>query len=290
MWALCWVSLVLAAPVDRSSPPGAPVAGSAHYDLEEMYRDHRFDEGLKLSTERLAAHPDDADLYWHVMRFMYEVGERYGREDKTIDKVAFYEEMAEVAEAGLVVAPGHPHLTFGRGLAHARLGTTKGVLATLGLAADVEADWTAAANAEGFYYVSLGGAEELPCDAMLSLGVFYRLVPDSRIVQALAGTRGDIAKSVEYTSAANACSPGRIHAVKEMGAAQLCSGHRSGDALMTEKGRATLGAGLALVPQDPLDGVDLRHMGMLLANPKLACEYSRDGQQDLDEKQLQKGK
>jgi hypothetical protein len=287
MWAFLWAWAAVAG-VDRTAEPGEPQPGEPHYDLEEMYRDHQFDEGLKLSKERLAANPDDIDLYWHVMRFMYEVGERYERDDKTIDKEAFYEEMGAVAQAGLDRSPGHPHLIFGRGLANARLGTTRGVLASLWLAQGVEQDWTAAANAEGFYYVSLGGAEELPCDAMLSLAVFYRLVPESKVVQAIAGTRGDIGKSVEYATRADQCSPGRVHTTKELGAAQLCYGQRRKDEEMMKAGFATLARGVAIPPKDPLDKVDIKHMGMLIAEPKMACEYSRDGQQDLDEKQLEK--
>jgi len=52
----------------------------------------------------------------------------------------------------------------------------------------------------------------------------YRLVPDSFIVQMLAGTRGGLDKSRGHLEKANRCAPGRIGTMKELGVTQICKG------------------------------------------------------------------
>ena len=265
----------------------APQPTDPHYDLEVLYHDRDFDTGLKLAKEQLAAHPDDVDLYWHVVRFMFEMGEKIPRDDKSFDKLAWYQEMIDTSNAGLAKKPGDPHLLFGLGLSLGRYGTTRGVLSSLFLVDDVESDWLAAVNS-GYTYRSIGTEEIMPCDVDEALGILYRLVPESWIVEKIAGTRGDIAKSVDWAKKADTCMPGRIPVVKELGVAQICYGQRHDDEASVREGMATLGQAAGMTPSGPNDKVDLVHIAMLLGDPSQACGYSRDGQQDLDEKRLAK--
>ena len=131
--------------------PGLVTESSPHYDLEVLYDQGRMDEGLEKAQAQLAQHPEDVDLYWHAARFMFEVGERFDRTDKSIDKVAWYEEMVRLFETGLRRDPTNAHLLFGLGIAKGRLGTTKGVLASLFMAKDVEAAWLATASSSYRY-------------------------------------------------------------------------------------------------------------------------------------------
>lgn len=265
-----------------------PTEASPHYDLEVLYHDRKFDEGLELAKKQVAATPDDADLYWHICRFMYEKGETIAKTDKAFDKVAWYTEMLDWATKGLVKRPGDPHLLFAQGLANGRYGTTRGVLSTLFLADDVERDWLIVANS-GYTYRSMGDMEVLPCDVYTGLAVFYRLVPDSWLVEKIAGTRGNIGTSLEYIEKSDACFGGRIAVVKELGLTQICYGQRMGDDSYVAKGLSTLGRGAGIPVEDATDAIDKRHITQLLADTSLACGYSRDGQQDLDEKKLAKG-
>lgn len=265
----------------------APSPTDPHYDLEVLYHDRDFDTGLKLAKEQLAAHPDDTDLYWHVVRFMFEMGEKIPRTDKSFDKLAWYQEMIDLSNAGLAKKPGDPHLLFARGLSLGRYGTTRGVLSSLFLVDDVESDWLAAVNS-GYSYRSLGNEEVMPCDVEDGLGIFYRLVPDSWIVEKLTGTKGDLAKSVDWLKKSDACMPGRIPVVKELGVAEICYGQRHDDEASVHQGMATLARAAGMAPSGPNDKVDLGHIAMLLGDPSQACAYSRDGQQDLDEKRLAK--
>lgn len=259
--------------------------GDPHFDLEIVYFEARYEDGLKLVEQQLAANPKDAELYWMKVRFMYEIGEKFAPHDASIDKIAWYQEMIDTAEAGLKLAPGHVHLRFGRGIAMGRLGTTRGVLSSLFMAKDVETDWLASA-AGGYVYSSLGGREMLPCDAYHALGMYYRLVPDWWIVQAIAGTRGSLDKSLDYSLKAVRCKPDEIDNWKELAVTQLCLGERRKDPVMTANGVQSLRKALTLPTPFVRNQIDHRHSQMILDDQTLACEYSRDGQQDLDEGKL----
>lgn len=276
-------------PMEEQYPvrfPGQCRPGEDNFDLEVLYYESRHDEGLQVCEQRLGASPT-AQLYWMQARFLYEIGEQFQRDDPSVDKEAHYLKMKDAAERGLALAPGDPHLRFAHGIALGRLGTTRGVLNSLFLADDVESDWLSVVNASAYQYSSLGGREQLPCDAYHALGIFYRLVPDWWIVQVLAGTRGDLEKSVEYHQRAVQCKPGEPANWLELGVTQLCLGQRGDDA-MVEAGRASLRKVQGLTPENPRQKIDVRNAGKVLADESLACEYSRDGQQDLDEKKLEK--
>lgn len=270
-----WVGLA-----DADSPPPLP-----HHDLEMLFHEAEFQQGLEATKEQLSVAPDK-DLFWMKCRFMFEVGERWQRTDKSVDKEAWYKEMLAAADAGLALAPGDPHLRFARGVAMGRLGTTRGVLASLFMAKDVEQDWLAVANAKGFYYRSIGNEELLPCDAYHALGIFYRLVPDWWIIQVIAGTRGDLDRSLDFHRNAVTCKPDDIDNWKELGATELCIADKREDQAMLASGLTSLSRALALPARTERERIDHRHSTMLIAQPSLACEYSRDGQQDLDESKL----
>jgi hypothetical protein len=274
--------LALWAAIASADSPAVP----PHYDLELHYHEGSYQKGLELTNRRLASAPDK-DLYWMKARFMFEIGERWPRTDPNIDKVGWYKEMLAAADAGLALAPGDPHLRFARGIAMGRLGTTRGVLSSLFMAKDVEEDWLAVADAQGFHYQSLGNEELLPCDAYHALGIFYRLVPDWWIIQVIAGTRGDLDRSLEFHRKAVSCKPDDIDNWKELGATELCISDKRSDTAMLASGLTSLSRALAIPAKTDRERLDHLHSKMLIAQPTLACEYSRDGQQDLDESKLQ---
>ncbi|MBN2799901.1 MAG: hypothetical protein JXX28_12215 [Deltaproteobacteria bacterium] len=256
--------------------PGQVTPASPHYDLEVLYHAKRYQWGLRLCKERRAGAPDDLTLAWMEGRFYYELGELYPED---FDKRGWYNEMLAGVEDGLSRHPGDPHLLFLQGLAKARLGTTQGILATLFYVDDVEAAWLAA-DAAGTSYASLGLEEHLPCDHKLTLGIFYRIIPDSWVIEAITGTRGDLDRSLAYHQAATACSPGRIRSLIERGVTELCLGTTRGDPAMLAQGASTLTQLAAISPTQPTDYIDQENAPLLIAHPELACGYSRDGLQE----------
>lgn len=288
-WLMLWFGADPTGPVGDVPPMLADhVVGPAspNWDLEVLYHQRRYQELMELARARFAANPQDADLAWHLGRAYYEIGEDFGRTDAGMDKLAWYREMWDTLDRALAVRPGDPHLLFGRGIAIGRYGTTRGVLSSLFLAKRVEADWLAAANS-GLRYRSVGGEEEIPCDVYQALAIFYRLVPDWFVVELIAGTRGDKQKAVDYGEKAVACSPHRIRNLKELGVAQICLGQSHGDDALVQQGIATLRRGQSEAPVASSEVVDQKHLGALIANPDLACAYSRDGQQELDREKLE---
>ena len=260
-----------------------------HFDLEILYTEGQYAEGLRIADERLAKSPDDVVLHWMKVRFMYEVGERFG-EDSDVDRIAHYRKMIAIAERGLQLDPNETHLRFGRGVAKGRLGTTRGVLASLFLAKEVEADWLAVAEHPTWRYASIKGGELLPCDAFHALGIFYRLVPDWWIVQVIAGTRGSLPRSLEFNTKAVGCKPHMVQNWKELAAVQYCLYTKNGDESMRAAGDRSVTEGLKLPIRHDVDAIDHRHLNRLRDDPTLGCGYSRDGQQELDEKQLESPK
>ncbi|MFT5685341.1 MAG: hypothetical protein ACI8RZ_006292 [Myxococcota bacterium] len=270
---------------DLQDIPGQVRPDEPYWELELLYHEHRYKEGLALTDQMLATSPDDAELGWHKVRFMFEIAERLDRTDTSMDKEAWYEEMASVADAALVRDPDHAHLLFGRGVSMGRLGTTRGVLASLGMAGPIEQSWTQCMESD-YRYRSIAGEEMLPCDCAHALGMFYRLVPDSWVVDLIAGTRGSLEKSLEMHQWANSCKPNDISNEKELGVTQLCLGQKNNDTPMITAGRTNLLHLSSLPVRTPSDTTDQDHARKLLLDPGLACEYSRDGQQDLDEDKL----
>jgi hypothetical protein len=256
-------------------------AASPRAELERLYTDGQHEQTITLGRRLLAEHPDDPELYWMVARAYFEVGELHSRDAASFDKDAWYIEMLRLSDAGLDRAPGHGHLLFAPGAALARLGTTRGLASSLFLADDIEAAWLAAAE-DVSPYASLGREEVLPCDIYVCLGVFYRLVPDWWLVEALTGTRGSLDASLTWLQQAHSCSPDRINVVKELAVAEICAGQRGGDRDLSAAGLAHLEAASRLPVRTPVDALDQRHALMLLANPEGACACSRDGQIEHD--------
>ena len=279
--------LGLVSSVAYATPETTINESSPHYDLEVMYDKDDLKAGMALTRERLKADPYDPVLAWMFVRFNHELGETIEGPDSA--KADSYEYAAAVATKALEKHPNDPHLRFARAIANARLGTTRGVMASLSLADDIEADWLFVAKS-GFKYAALGGQEVLPCDADLALGIFYRLVPDYWIVKAIAGTRGDLDKSLMHLQAANTCLPNEIRIVKELGATQLCLGTKRKDTEMLKAGKETLTYLRTLPTKALTDEIDAKHAQQLISDPDLACGYSRDGQQEQDEKLLKKDK
>ncbi len=287
-------AVALDAPDSAEEPPapeykinfrGQVTPDDAHFDLEELYAAAEFEEGLHAAKRQLEADPTDSDLYWHVTRFMFEVAEALDPNDNSIDRVTYYEEMLAISAAGLRTKPDNPQIHFSRGIAAGRLGTTRGVLSALWAAKGIEQDLLFTANS-GLVYSSIDGSVRLPCDAFYALGIFYRLVPDSWIVKVLAGTRGSLEKSHDFLVRADRACPNRIPTMKELAVTKMCKAGKKNEALMNE-GRALVEAFLKLAPADDKDEIDLKHGRLLLADPGMACGYSRDGQQDLDTAKLE---
>lgn len=272
---LCWCVLAFAGELPMPQP------GSPHVDLEELFAEGRLTEGLTRANVRLRSTPDDPDLLWMKIRFMFELGEaRIG--DDTLDRPAWYRDMVTVGKRAYRLAPDDPRVRHWLAISMGRLASTKGVLRSLVMANPIREHLEFVAEHPTFRYSSLNGARSLPCDALHTLGIFYRLVPDRALARVLTGTRQGLDQSVVYHLRANECSPGQMTFQKELAVTQLCIGQRRDDETFTIAGLQTLRSTRSIPVRDSVrkrDETDKRHIEQLLEDPSRACGYSRDGQQ-----------
>lgn len=270
---------------EPASWPGQVTPDDPHYDLELLYHQGRYEEGRQAALAKAQLAPDDVDLLILLLRFNYQIAEAEPKGSKRIDKERWYEDMVEMADHALQLRPDDARGHLARGAARARLGTTRGLVASAMTLPSVEADVRFAADARQ-PYASIGGEEIQPCDAYLVLGIIYRLVPEWWIVEAMTGTRGDLDESLRWLERANACAPGRIEPMKELGVARLCYGQRRAAPEVAAAGAALLREVTHLSPSRPTEVADVAHARMILDDPQLACAYSRDGQAEVDRRAL----
>jgi tetratricopeptide (TPR) repeat protein len=196
-------------------------------------------------------------------------------------KLQIYETMKQLAEEGIQAAPDKGECYFMRGLAGARIATTKGVVSQLFTAKQIEQDWLLAVDRHSDYITPNG--ENLQASTCLALGVYYRLAPKFFLIRWLFGISGDLDKSVAYCKRAYDLDPTRIEIVKEYGVALITKGLDENNNDEVERGKDFL----RKVPTLPLrlhtDPVDIAHSKMLLADISLCPGYSRDEQQDVSE-------
>ena len=110
-------SLAVTPAAPRVDYPGVVTPDGKWWELEVLYDSGDLEGGLKRTKELRAQYPKDPDLIWHEVRFMFEIGELVPRTTKTFDKVAWYQQMYDLANEGLAIDPHNGHLLFARGIA-----------------------------------------------------------------------------------------------------------------------------------------------------------------------------
>lgn len=231
----------------------------------------------------IATHPDDSDALWRLARSIYEKGELMssaGRPES--ERLPLYAKAQALAHHAQEVAPDSGLGYLWEGVALGRVATSKGILSQLFTADDIERLWLKALTKPD-RYASATGNSTFPGDVYNGLGQFYRLCPDWAAMKWIAGTRGDIDKSVEYQRKLVAAEPARIEGVKELGVSLICKGYKQDDEQAKAEGRLWLQKALALPVKGPIDKIDHAQIPTILAREADACEYSRDGYEDTSE-------
>ncbi|MFZ4619766.1 MAG: hypothetical protein ACOYNS_04345, partial [Bacteroidota bacterium] len=115
---------------------------------DEQLGKFQFEESIKSAQEALKYKPKD-----HLVRAMicldyYEIAEKLDvkKDDEKQWKLDIYAKMVGIAEEGMKAAPDKGECYFMRGLANARMSTTKGILSSLFSAKQIEEDWLVAVN------------------------------------------------------------------------------------------------------------------------------------------------
>lgn len=235
----------------------------------------------------LVTHPDDPEALWRLGRSLYDGAEIMAQKASDAQRLPIYLRVQEVSRKAQALDPasGQGYLWEGVGLG--RIATAKGILSQLFTADDIERLWLKALTTSTTY-ASASGNSTFPGDVWNGLGQFYRLCPDWAAMKWIAGTRGDIDKSIEYHRKLVSAEPDRIEAVKELGVSLLCKGDKHDDPAATEEGRQWLQKALALPARFATEKIDHQQIPVILSRADDACGYSRDGWEDLSEENVKK--
>ncbi|HTR80542.1 MAG TPA: hypothetical protein VMM58_02860 [Bacteroidota bacterium] len=247
-----------------------------------------FEQSLEDCKSALKFKPNDFLIRAMMCLDYYQIGEKLdvhksGEKDK---KLQIYTEMLKIANEGINAAPDKGECYFMRGLANARMATTKGIFSELFTAKEIEQDWLISVNRKSDYTTPNG--ENLQASSCLALGVYYRLCPTFFMLRWIFGISGDLDKAVYYCKKAYDLDSTRIEIVKEYGVALITRGLDRNDQQDIEEGKEFL----RKVPTLPLrlqtDQVDIEHSKMLLNDISLCPGYSRDEEQDVSEESYKK--
>ena len=237
---------------------------------------------LKTLEAYVATHPDDPEALWRLSRALYENGEVLAQSVPDAQRLPIYVRAGKIAHHVQEVDPENGEGYLWEGVAMGRIATASGILSQLNTAKPIETLWLTALSKKTVYRMD-NGISSFPGDVYNALGQFYRLCPDWLAMQWIAGTRGDIDKSVHYFRLMVKDDPHRLEGLKELGVALLCKGYKQDDAASKQEGRMWLNKAEELPASYPTDVIDHRQIPGILAREKDACGYSRDGWEDTDE-------
>ena len=278
--------------ISQTAPPAEPSSEDQYKlylkEADQHLGKFEFEASFKSCESALCYKPDDFLIRAMMCLDCYEIAERldvHKSEDKD-KKIELYTKMIKIAEEGIKCAPDKGECYFMRGLANARMSTTKGILSQLFTAKQIEKDWLVAVDRKSDYVTPNG--ENLQASSCLALGVYYRLCPTFFLLKWIFGISGDLDKAVDECRKAYDLDSTRIEIVKEYGVALITRGLDKDNIKDIEGGKEYLKKVFSLPWRLQTDSIDVVHSTMLLNNIKLCPGYSRDDQQDISEESFRK--
>ncbi|HUT53954.1 MAG TPA: hypothetical protein VM658_11240 [bacterium] len=251
---------------------------------EALWLGHDFDGSDRVLAEARKICPARPELYWRRARNEFDRIEAIPRDKKPgkDELIARYNAMEKLADQCIALDEKDGNCWEWKAVATGRRGTTLGVVNTLPELDDLEKLLLKAESLKPGYRSANGSADSIgDIDSML--GQFYRALPEwvcAFPFKQIVGTCGDMDKSVAYQRKAVAREPKRIEYQKELAISLLCHGQRRGKPEEIEEAEKILRAIPSMPEIKPSDKVDKEHAKMILADPSLACGYSRDAQQE----------
>lgn len=199
-----------------------------------------------------------------------------------------YVEGEQWAQKGVAKAPKLADNSFWVAGCLAMKAQTEGVLITIltdrTRAKRIEDAFTYATKAKEYRYKS----ETIDSIAAghLALGLFYKKMPESMIVEFITGTRGDMDKAVKHLATGREMFPNNHELTKELGVSLICRGQRRDNPQDIENGRKYLKKVVGMPVIKPTNRVEISDSKKILEDPDLACGYSRVQQEEVSEDKL----
>jgi hypothetical protein len=230
--------------------------------------------------------PEEPHTYWRIARDYAWLAELAPPSDA--ETRARYGNLAMAwADRGLQIDPRCGECCFYKYAGMGRVAIAHGVLSSLGWLKQiaqtldhcmqippkfVHEPWNPELG--NFYYAAAG---------------FYRLLPDSRMLEISTGIRGDPHRSLDLSRRAVALVDQRIDYNVGLAASLLCVGKEDSREDLVSEGRRVLQRVPELRDLMPTDPLDRRAAQRMLEKPQSACSYSRDAWNDGEQPLAQRG-
>lgn len=256
---------------------------------EKAWVDAKFEESDRIIDQGLQKCPSEAELYWRKARNIYDRVESAPRDKRPFrgDRSKIYEEMVKLADTCISLAPENGMCWFWKGASMGERATTRSAFRAVTDVGDILHAFETAASLKSPYRAANGAVDGLG-DAYNALGQFYRNVMDWKVVEKALGIKGDMGKSVDYQRKAVSRDPNRIAYNKELGVSLACYSFKKKDPGAMEEAKKYLAKVSQLPEIKYSDSVDKTHARILLRHPELACGYSRDNPEVVEEESFEK--
>jgi hypothetical protein len=296
--ALAWLLLALMSPalpaapepslpaVSARPPPGPRPAvlwypgfardddlRAAWVNAIEVERRHRYLEAARIFELLISRAPEEPHTYWRIARDYAWLAELTPASDPELR--ARYGTLAMAwADRGLVIDPGCAECCFYKYAGMGRVAMAHGIFSSLRWLEQI-AQTLALCMQNPPSFVHEPWDSELG-NFYYAAAAFYRMLPDSRVLELSIGARGDPERSLDLARRAVAIAGQRIDYHVGLGASLLCASHAGGRQELASEGRAVLRRVGELRDLMPTDSLDRRAARRLLEDPELACGSSRD--------------
>jgi len=249
----------------------------------ELSDQEKYEESNKLLLDLQKRDPQ-ADTYWRIAENYYNIAERLPKEKKD-EKLKLYALTEEWARKGMEKDPNLAENTFWTAVGISQQAVVRGIANSLSLADDIEQMYKKTLTLKPVY---VSDDDSTISNAHFALCVFYRKVPEWRIMEWIFGARGDLDKSVtECTEAVKMFSNNHEY-MKELGMSYTCRGTRRDQAQDVSEGKNYLQKVIEMPAKDQLDRIDQQDAKMVMDDPSLACGYSRIQQEEVSQSAVKK--
>jgi hypothetical protein len=230
--------------------------------------------------------PKWIDGYWIAADAFFQYGNSFKNEkDFPVARAAFVKGK-DMAEQCLKMRADNPLCKFYLGANLGKIASIDGIFSSLKNAKLVEKLWTE--TVESPYQHRFGPNTSLQGATRYALGLFYRLVPDLRILKWVFGVKGDLSKSVAYHKEALEMDAPNVCTRTMLAVALICEGKSDFATASGKAGWQQLQEAKKLPVSSALYASCAKDLNRLEENPKLACGYETSRQQEGSEEELKK--
>jgi hypothetical protein len=236
-------------------------------------RRHEFREAARIFESLISRAPEEPHTYWRLARDYAWLAELAPASDAELR--ARYGTLAMAwADRGFGIDPRCGECCFYKYAGMGRVAMAHGIFSSTRWLKEI-ADTLALCMQNPPSFVHEPWDSELG-NFYYAAATFYRMLPDSRLLELSIGARGDPERSIDLSRRAVAIAGQRIDYNLGLGASLLCAGQAEDRTELTREGRVVLQRVGELRDLMPTDSMSRRAARALLEDPELACGGSRD--------------